>query len=362
MENDEEMSIGSSEKSSAPANPVDNSDGSSDDSDDESAELELRAEQLERQISNNKLLYDVHVELVKIYEKLQDVNSLREAYKRFYECYPLTPELWLTWIKLEMGIASTPQEKENVLEIFDIAVQDYLSVDLWQEFAQFAIGFLETEKVRAIFERAINAAGMHVSEGYRIWDTYRLMENIHLENSEKGTEEYQKQLDRVYDLFKRQLAVPLIGIESTYEDFTQWLEQLPEDQRKDPKQISWTYKNALKTLETYKPFETRLQTAKGENEIYEIYTEYIKACSDPSMTLCLYERAVAQIPLSLAIWSDYCAYAFKLGDVALNVSKKAVRNCSWEESLWVVRLRILEHQNADAEVLTEFENGILEVF
>lgn len=361
MENDEQMSIGSSENSPAPKNTADDSsDSASENSDGETLELELRAEKLERQISANKFLYDVHVELVKIYEKLQDVNSLREAYKRFYECYPLTPELWLTWIKLEMGIASTPQEKENILEIFDLAVQDYLSVDLWQEYAQFAIGFLDTDKVRAIFEKAINAAGMHVSEGYRIWDTYRLMENIHLENAEKGTEECQKQLDRVYDLFKRQLAVPLIGIESTYEDFNQWLEQLPEDQRTDPKQISWMYKNALKTLETYKPFESRLQATQNENEIYEIYTEYIKACSDPSMVLCLYERAVAQIPLNTTLWNDYCSYTLKLGDVAINVSKKAVRNCSWEESLWIARLRILEHQNADSEsVMKEFEKGIL---
>lgn len=51
---------------------------------------------------------------------------MREACERFSQCFPLTPEIWLSWIKDEIRIASNTAEKENVLNLFSVAVQDYL--------------------------------------------------------------------------------------------------------------------------------------------------------------------------------------------------------------------------------------------
>lgn len=89
-------------------------------------ELEKRAEELEKELANNKYLYDIHVELVGIYKKLTDLKSLRAAYERFHECYPLTPQLWLSWIRDEIKIANSDTEKKYVVSLFDLAVQDYL--------------------------------------------------------------------------------------------------------------------------------------------------------------------------------------------------------------------------------------------
>lgn len=89
-------------------------------------QLEQQAEELEKQIASDKYLYDVHVQLVEIYRKLGDLKSLREACERFRECFPLTAAIWLAWIKDEIKIASNAAEKENVLKLFELAVQDYL--------------------------------------------------------------------------------------------------------------------------------------------------------------------------------------------------------------------------------------------
>lgn len=89
-------------------------------------QLEKRAEELEKELSSNKYIYDVHVELVEIYRKLTDLKSLRAAYERFHECYPLTPQLWLSWIRDEARIANNDTEKNYVKSLFDLAVQDYL--------------------------------------------------------------------------------------------------------------------------------------------------------------------------------------------------------------------------------------------
>lgn len=232
-------------------------------------------------------------------------------------------------------------------------------MELWQEYAQFSIGILELEKVREVIEKGLNAAGMHVSNGSLLWDTQRELELAHLSIAEPQSNEWRNQLERVYDVFKRQLSVPLLGMESTYEEFEQWFEQLPEGHGLDKKAVTWGYERALKALEKYKPFEEQLLIAQDENEIHRVYKEYIKSVSDPSLILNLYERAVAQLSLNTELWSDYCIYTFKLGEIALSVSARAIRNCPWSEDLWVLRLRILEKQNSEStEIMSQFEQGI----
>lgn len=235
----------------------------------------------------------------------------------------------------------------------------FSAVELWQEYAQFAIGVLELSKVREILEKGLSAAGMHVASGSLLWDTLRELEFAHFSAKEPQSEEWRNQLQRLYDIFKRQLSVPLLGMESTYEEFEQWFDQLPEGHGLEKKAVTWGYERALKALEKYKPFEDRFLIAQDENEIHHIYKEYIKVVSEPSLILNLYERAVAQLSLNTDLWADYCTYTLKLGEISLSVSSRALRNCPWSEELWILRLRILEKQGAEStEVMKQFEQGI----
>lgn len=89
-------------------------------------ELEEKAKELEAQLSQNMYLYDVHVELVALYQKMADLNSMRAAYKRFHKYFPMTPVLWLNWIHDEIKIANSVEEKKNVFKLFDKANEDYM--------------------------------------------------------------------------------------------------------------------------------------------------------------------------------------------------------------------------------------------
>jgi len=57
-------------------------------------------------------------------------------------------------------------------------------VDVWLEYVQFAIGGSGDgnyiENVRAVFERAVVAAGLVVPNGNMIWEAYREFENVML--------------------------------------------------------------------------------------------------------------------------------------------------------------------------------------
>lgn len=50
---------------------------------------------------------------------------MREAYNRFSLVYPLTPTIWLNWIRIEINLADTINAKQDVLSLFDRAVEDY---------------------------------------------------------------------------------------------------------------------------------------------------------------------------------------------------------------------------------------------
>lgn len=320
-------------------------------------EFTQKAEELESQLLANKYLYDVHLELVEIYYKLGDLTSMRAAYERFHECFPLTSAIWLKWIKEEIKLATTPTDQKKVLKLFEEAVQDYLCVNLWMEYIQYSFEVSNAASTREIIEKSLQAAGLHAAKGALLWDTLRELEMANITHVQSSDDEYRQKVHNLNEIYRRQLSVPLVGMENTYREWQEWLDTMPPD-LVDRKPVEYGYKNAMKLLEKYSEFEERLLVTNDEQELYNIYAGYLDVLKDPSSVLCVYERAVAQLCLNTGLWCRYCLYAMKLGEVAGNVSSRALRNCPWSEDLWIARLRILENQGkGEEELLSSFEQG-----
>lgn len=151
-------------------------------------------------------------------------------------------------------------------------------------------------------------------------------------------------------------------MENTYVEWQEWKKTLPTDFIFDSQPIEWGYQKALKDLESYKPFEEELLAAKDDSEICGIYKKYISIVKDPPTIICLYERAVSQLSLNPVLWLDYCKYVYQLGEIAWKVSERSVRNCTWSEELWVMKLRILENLNRnESEAMSSFEQGLANI-
>lgn len=54
-----------------------------------------------------------------------DLDNIRRAYSSFSAVYPLTAELWLKYIDVELVLAQSPKEIEQVKQLFQRALQDY---------------------------------------------------------------------------------------------------------------------------------------------------------------------------------------------------------------------------------------------
>jgi len=78
------------------------------------------------QLQGDPFQYDTHIQHIRALAKLNDLDRIRHARQKFRAVFPLTEELWSEWIREEQGIASTPEAQKRVVDLYRLAVQDYL--------------------------------------------------------------------------------------------------------------------------------------------------------------------------------------------------------------------------------------------
>jgi hypothetical protein len=349
-------------------------DEQSDDSSGSESELQKRAEQLQAAVDGNPYHYDNHVQLIGLLRQLGDLDGARKARNAMSEAFPLTEGMWLEWIRDELPLVSIPEASLELRQLFERATEDYLSVEVWLQYAQFAMDQMSvvSEGVtfpRDVCERAIVRCGLHVSKAGELWDMYRGFEIALLktlqemqQNSAEDDDlkaQVEVQFERVDKLFKRQLAVPLIGMQDTFEQYCQFGDS------SIAKDGLPSYERALKRLEILLPFENELLSSSPPSlESYQTYLDHVKkAKEDPMFFNTLYQRAVADHCLVVDLWKDYLTYlnsSFgKASSVLLPPHRQAVRNCPWVCELWISYGLALERVGADeTETVAVFEKGL----
>ncbi|XP_056139542.1 squamous cell carcinoma antigen recognized by T-cells 3 [Lampris incognitus] len=343
---------------------------SSDDDDEDDKENEAEIQRLEEQLSINAFDYNCHVDLIKLLRQEGELLRLRKARQKMSELFPLTEEIWLDWLKDEIRLAQEEPSREKINELFERAVKDYICPDIWLEYAQYSIGGMGSpggiDKVRAIFERALTAVGLHMTKGATVWEAYREFENAILSTVQPppgrvpSCEEQELlniQLERIHTLFRRQLAIPLMDMETTHAEYEEWSEQGVRES------VSNQYKKALQQMEKCKPFEETLLVAEPPKLAeYQVYIDYELKEGDPARIQITFERALAENCLVPDMWAKYTTYLdrqLKIKDMVLSTHERAVRNCPWTMSLWKNYLLALERHGTDHQTVSDvFEKAL----
>ncbi|KFM73371.1 Squamous cell carcinoma antigen recognized by T-cells 3, partial [Stegodyphus mimosarum] len=343
---------------------------SADASSDEEDADEEKINEIQKRIEASPYTYDLHVQLISLCRKLGDLDKLRAAREKMSELFPLTPELWLDWLNDEKTLAVTSEQKEHLTQLFERAVKDYAAVSIWLEYVQFAIGKIgETwksgglETIRQTFEKAVTAVGIHVTQGYLIWEAYKEFESVYfltLQSRNASEEEVKEQEKRIYSIYKRQLSIPLIGMDKTYEEFR---EKFDETSYPDIAEIDYAYKKALKKLNSIQQYEEALMTSEAPHyEEFKAYIQYEKGESEPIRVQNLYERALIENCLKDELWLEYTKfmdYNVKIRDMSLSVYERAVRNCPWCVQLWASYGRALErYEEPHEKIIGVFETAL----
>uniref|UniRef100_A0A8C2HVA4 Spliceosome associated factor 3, U4/U6 recycling protein n=1 Tax=Cyprinus carpio TaxID=7962 RepID=A0A8C2HVA4_CYPCA len=320
------------------------------------------------ELSINAFDYNCHVDLIKLLRQEGKLHRLRKARQKMSELFPLTEEIWLDWLKDEIRLTEDESDREKVYELFERAVKDYMCPEIWLEYVQYSIGGMGAqggiERVRSIFERALTAVGLHMTKGASIWEAYREFEIVILSTVQvftlgSCTDLLQNisMLERIHTLFRRQLAVPLMDMEGTYAEYSDWADDgVPET-------VTHQYRRALQQLEKCKPFEEALLVSEPPKLAeYQAYIDFEMKEGDPARVQIIFERALAENCLVPDLWIKYTMYLdrqLKIKDLVLSAHERAVRNCPWTMGLWKSYLLALERHGADHQTVTDvFEKAL----
>ncbi|XP_017307594.1 squamous cell carcinoma antigen recognized by T-cells 3 [Ictalurus punctatus] len=351
---------------------VENSeDEEDDDTSEDERENEAEIQRLEEQLSINAFDYNCHVDLIKLLRQEGKLYRLRKARQKMSELFPLTEEIWLDWLKDEIGLVEGDEaEREKIYELFEKAVTDYICPDIWLEYAQYSIGGMGAAggiaRVRTTFERALTAVGLHMTKGAALWEAFREFEIAILStlqpppgsvSSLEQQEQVNAQLERIHTLFRRQLAIPLMDMESTYTEYSDWTDEgVPET-------VTQHYKRALQQLESRRPYEEALLVSEPPKMAeYQSYIEYEIKDGDPARVQIIFERALGENCLVPDLWAKYTIYLdrqLKIKDLVLSCHERAVRNCPWTMGLWKSYLLALERHCAEHHIVSDvFEKAL----
>ncbi|KAJ6928112.1 hypothetical protein NC651_011959 [Populus alba x Populus x berolinensis] len=363
-------------------NPKLRSDSDSDsDSEDESQQnQELKT--LETELSSNPANYDSHAQYIKLLRKMGEIDKLKQAREAMNNVFPLSPDMWRDWAKDEASI-SGPEGFAGVEKIYDRGVFDYLSVSLWCDYLNYIQEHDPSvrecspdgiSKARNLFERALTAAGLHVAEGNKIWELYREFEQAVLHTiDENDIKAKELQVQRIRNIFHRQLSVPLVNLRSTLLAYKAWeVEQGIDLDAKSSEvdglssHLASAYQKAMEAYNARAPHEEQISmqnisdTEKIQN--FMNYLKFEKSVGDPARVQVLYERAMADFPISSDLWLDYTHYldrTLKVGNVLRDVYSRATKNCPWIGELWVQYMLSLERGRVpEKEISSVFEKSL----
>lgn len=60
-----------------------------------------------------------------VFSAISDLDKIRQSCELFASVYPLAPEIWLKWLRIELTISTTEAEYRKVNQLFRRALADY---------------------------------------------------------------------------------------------------------------------------------------------------------------------------------------------------------------------------------------------
>ncbi|KAJ3417359.1 Squamous cell carcinoma antigen recognized by T-cells 3 [Chytridiales sp. JEL 0842] len=330
------------------------------------------------ELMENPYSYDAHLRYVSALRSLGQLDDLRAARQSMQSLFPLTEELWLEWIEDEKNQATAAEEKKAILDIFSLAVQDYLSIPIWTAYLSYAIEgalpeeddddeeesngekkeqsspepWMTMEEVRQICTDALKATELHYEQSHKVWNVWKDFELKLLEVSPSS-----EQIDYVRNMFMNRFKVPHATIRETFNEYSPFETQ--HDNANYEKHMTSAKALIIKSEAEYAKREKSERALATSGYSYETFMEYIESEKhqkpvDNFLIKTLYERAVSVHFLNPSLWESYITFlmnSFQIPTFLTSVAERAVRNCNWMGDLWSHRIRVASVCGEDIDEL-----------
>ncbi|KAG0071367.1 Squamous cell carcinoma antigen recognized by T-cells 3, partial [Podila epicladia] len=266
----------------------------------------------------NPSQYEVHIQLITLLKSAAMFEELRAAREAMSAVFPLSEELWLQWINDESNMAASEDEKENVLNLYERATTDYLSVAIWKSYTEYAVqeyfeaaehrddeSVMTKDKVTAIFQKANKFTGHHIAQSHVIWDAWAEFETQVLDAQESRSED---DIKRIKSMYEQRLVVAHAEIDNTVSSYISFVTgHSGEDFEKAMAECSALAVHARKMLSERESLELELTSTSNSLETFLKYLAFELKPQRKQFPYArtLFERALAVHCLVPTLWMDY---------------------------------------------------------
>lgn len=290
---------------------------------------------------------------------MNDLDKIRQSIELFASEFPLSPDIWSKYIQIELNVAQSESELDHVVTIFNRALNDYFSIDIALEYAQFAKR-CSVEKAKEIWDVLLPAYGYEFTKGRLIWQAWR----EHFSENEPDSPE---KVRKIVKKFKEELLLPLSDMQVTYTSFRDYLEKYGSqlERKFDREAFEVEVKDTKKILQKVLPFEKKLANLdeKAHRERVEVFKQYIAECAEEleeEFVQILYERMITACCLNERVWILYIHFLQNRSSewkpletnkskiflqTEIDVINRGLRNCSWSAELYIEKMRVLDSNN-----------------
>nr|GEX20093.1 squamous cell carcinoma antigen recognized by T-cells 3 [Tanacetum cinerariifolium] len=292
--------------------------------------------------TTNPQNYDAHLEYITALSKQGELDKLRLVREAMSQAFPLTPTTWRQWASDEVSLVLSSSGHEGAIlaieKLYERGVSDYMSVSLWCDYLSFIQKYDSSvhecsitgiSKARDLFERALIACGLHVTEGSKIWEAYRSYEEAILSKmNETDLESMKIQIQRIRNLFHRQLSIPHGDMRST--------------------------------LLTYKTWEAEHgNTFDATNSTTDGISPHVASAYQKALDMLNARAEVEQQIVRSDVSDAERLQSFWTYKTLKDCFNRATRNCPWVGELWVRFLLKLERcRGSEKELSDVFERSL----
>ncbi|KAJ3368067.1 Splicing factor [Allomyces arbusculus] len=275
----------------------------------------------------------------------------------------LTEEQWRTWLNEEVGMATDRDEKTAVVPIFEAAVTNFPSADLWVLYCRFILDdvrtYLEVRReapeyaedpvlvfpdgVMAVFRRAVELHGFHFTKGSEIWTFF--MEFLTMA---------EMPVTARRAAFLEQLRTPHRALSDTFSAYSRFelaaCNNVATEYEAHMAEGNAVYQATLALAADLEQYETAVASSSGDDRTTAAaaYIEHVKQLVAANQLSgdaipAIYERSITEwAPSAAMLWTSFLQWT------------KTASGSSWTDDIARVADRALVACPTDADVFRHY--------
>ncbi|KAJ2854740.1 Splicing factor [Coemansia erecta] len=311
--------------------------------------------------------YSTYIRWIELLREVGDIESMRVARMTMSSKLAVPEDVWMEWVEDERtqqpdGFGDAAKIR-RLKDLFDNAVQEYMSPSMWQKYIDFAKELEDSEhdNVRAAasevfghsdfvldtLEQAVAATKAYYSGSQAIWLQYK----SHLENCIANAEDNESDqnifVGKLQDAFLKRLGQPHAEIEETFDMYSGFVTNNLADSEYESQMVYATGIVGDTRIKCAKreSLEGNVEASGGSWYSFSLYIGKLSGEKQADMQeiSCLFERALIHNYCFPGVWDEYITAIACSPDAsgdALRVAGRAIRNCPWSGKLWAQLLSL----------------------